>query len=376
MLNLLIRESLAARLVMTIMAFVLVGFGIRSTMKLSVDAFPDVTNVQVQIAAEAPGRSTEEVERFVTAPLEISMTGLPGLTDMRSLNRNGLSLITLVFTDNTDVYFARQLVMERLMEVSSRMPTGVTPVLGPVSTGLGEVYQYTLDHPDDGKRKLTDTELMERRSIQDWVVRPMLRSIAGIAEINSMGGLERQYQVMVNPDRLRHYHLSLSTVHQAIASNNANSGGGILPQGEEQYLIRGVGLTRTAEDIGSIVLKEESGIPVFVRDVAEVKIGAAVRYGAFVKNGDTESVGGIVMMLRGGNAKEIVTRVKARVDEINAKGQLPNGLKIVPFYDRTELVDASLWMVGKVLMEGVILVVIVLLVFLGDVRSSRWRGGG
>ena len=370
MLNLLIRESLAARLVMTIMAFVLVGFGIRSTMKLSVDAFPDVTNVQVQIAAEAPGRSTEEVERFVTAPLEISMTGLPGLTDMRSLNRNGLSLITLVFTDNTDVYFARQLVMERLMEVSSRMPTGVTPVLGPVSTGLGEVYQYTLDHPDDGKRKLTDTELMERRSIQDWVVRPMLRSIAGIAEINSMGGLERQYQVMVNPDRLRHYHLSLSTVHQAIASNNANSGGGILPQGEEQYLIRGVGLTRTAEDIGSIVLKEESGIPVFVRDVAEVKIGAAVRYGAFVKNGDTESVGGIVMMLRGGNAKEIVTRVKARVDEINAKGQLPNGLKIVPFYDRTELVDASLWMVGKVLMEGVILVVIVLLVFLGDVRSS------
>ena len=370
MLNLLIRESLAARLVMTIMAFVLVGFGIRSTMKLSVDAFPDVTNVQVQIAAEAPGRSTEEVESFVTAPLEISMTGLPGLTDMRSLNRNGLSLITLVFTDNTDVYFARQLVMERLMEVSSRMPTGVTPVLGPVSTGLGEVYQYTLDHPDDGKRKLTDTELMERRSIQDWVVRPMLRSIAGIAEINSMGGLERQYQVMVNPDRLRHYHLSLSTVHQAIASNNANSGGGILPQGEEQYLIRGVGLTRTAEDIGSIVLKEESGIPVFVRDVAEVKIGAAVRYGAFVKNGDTESVGGIVMMLRGGNAKEIVTRVKARVDEINAKGQLPNGLKIVPFYDRTELVDASLWMVGKVLMEGVILVVIVLLVFLGDVRSS------
>ena len=370
MLNLLIRESLAARLVMTIMAFVLVGFGIRSTMKLSVDAFPDVTNVQVQIAAEAPGRSTEEVERFVTAPLEISMTGLPGLTDMRSLNRNGLSLITLVFTDNTDVYFARQLVMERLIEVSSRMPTGVTPVLGPVSTGLGEVYQYTLDHPDDGKRKLTDTELMERRSIQDWVVRPMLRSIAGIAEINSMGGLERQYQVMVNPDRLRHYHLSLNTVHQAIASNNANSGGGILPQGEEQYLIRGVGLTRTAEDIGSIVLKEESGIPVFVRDVAEVKIGAAVRYGAFVKNGDTESVGGIVMMLRGGNAKEIVTRVKARVDEINAKGQLPNGLKIVPFYDRTELVDASLWMVGKVLMEGVILVVIVLLVFLGDVRSS------
>lgn len=370
MIKALIRESLTQRLVMTILAFVLIGFGIRATMKLSVDAFPDVTNVQVQIASEAPGRSTEEVERFVTVPLEISMTGLPGLTDMRSLNRNGLSLITLVFTDSTDVYFARQLVMERLMEVTARLPSNVTPVLGPVSTGLGEVYQYTLDHPDDGKRKLTETELMERRSIQDWVVRPMLRSIPGIAEINSMGGLERQYQVLVNPDRLRHYHLSLKTVHTAIANNNANSGGGVLPQGEEQYLIRGIGLTRTAEDIGNIVLIEQSGIPVFVRDVAEVKIGAAVRYGALVKNGDTESVGGIVMMLRGGNAKEIVTRVKTRVDEINAKGQLPGGLKIVPFYDRTELVDASLWMVGKVLMEGVILVVIVLLVFLGDVRSS------
>ncbi len=370
MIKALIRESLTQRLVMTILAFVLIGFGLRATMKLSVDAFPDVTNVQVQIASEAPGRSTEEVERFVTVPLEISMTGLPGLTDMRSLNRNGLSLITLVFTDSTDVYFARQLVMERLMEVTTRLPSDVTPVLGPVSTGLGEVYQYTLDHPDDGKRKLTETELMERRSIQDWVVRPMLRSISGIAEINSMGGLERQYQVLVNPDRLRHYHLSLKAVHTAIANNNANSGGGILPQGEEQYLIRGIGLTRTAEDIGNIVLVEQSGTPVFVRDVAEVKIGPAVRYGAFVKNGDTESVGGIVMMLRGGNAKEIVTRVKSRVEEINAKGQLPNGLKIVPFYDRTELVDASLWMVGKVLMEGVILVVIVLLIFLGDVRSS------
>jgi cobalt-zinc-cadmium resistance protein CzcA len=289
---------------------------------------------------------------------------------MRSLNRSGLSIITLVFTDSTNVYFARQLVMERLIEVNPRLPAGIAPVLGPVSTGLGEVFQYTIDHPNDGNRKLTDNELMERRSIQDWVVRPMLRSIPGVAEINSQGGLERQYQVLVNPDRLRHYHLSLEDVRNAISKNNANSGGGILPQGAEQYLIRGVGLTRTVEDISNIVLQEERGIPVFVRDVAEVKIGAAVRQGAIVKNGVTESAGGIVMMLRGGNAKEIVTRIKARVNEINSKGMLPNGLQIVPFYDRTELVDASLWMVGKVLAEGVILVVIVLLIFLGDIRSS------
>ncbi len=366
----LIKAALSQRLVMVVIAVVLIGFGLRAAMKLSVDAFPDVTNIQVQVATEAPGRSPEEVERFVTVPLEISMTGLPGLTDMRSLNRSGLSIITLVFTDQTDVYFARQLVMERLMEVRSRLPEGITPVLGPVSTGLGEVFQYTIESPNDGKHKLSDAELMERRSVQDWVVRPMLRSIAGIAEINSFGGLEKQYQVLVNPDRLRHYQLSMQDVQEAIAKNNANSGGGILPQGAEQFLIRGVGLTRTVEDIGGIVLKEERGIPVFVRDVSEVKIGAALRQGALIKNGDTESVGAVVMMLKGGNAKEIVTRIKQRVHEINEKRMLPGGLQIVPFYDRTELVDASLWMVGKVLIEGVILVIIVLFVFLGDLRSS------
>ena len=370
MISSLIREALKARLIMLVIALALVGFGIRSTLKLSVDAFPDVTNVQVQIATEAPGRSPEEVERFVTVPLEIGMTGLPGLTEMRSLNRSGLSIITLVFTDATDVYFARQLVMERLMEATTRLPEGVTPILGPVSTGLGEVYQYTLQRNDDGTRKLSDAELMERRSVQDWVVRPMLRSIPGIAEINSFGGLEKQYQVLVNPDRLRHYHLSLEEVRTALAKNNANSGGGILPLGPEQYLIRGLGLTKSVGDISNIVLKEERGIPVFVRDVAEVKIGSALRQGALITNGDTESAGAIVMMLRGGNAKEIVGRLKTKVNEINSKGMLPNGLQIVPFYDRTELVDASLWMVGKVLIEGVILVVIVLLIFLGDIRSS------
>ncbi len=370
MLNGLIKEALAQRFVMVVIALALIGFGIRAATHLSVDAFPDVTNVQVQVATEAPGRSPEEVERFVTVPLEIAMTGLPGLTEMRSLNRSGLSIITLVFTDSTDVYFARQLVMERLMEVRSRLPDDITPVLGPVSTGLGEVFQYTLDHPNDGNRKLSEAELMERRSIQDWVVRPMLRSIPGVAEINSFGGYERQYQVLANPDRLRHYQLSMADVRAAIAQNNANSGGGILSQGAEQYLVRGVGLTRTVEDIGNIILKEERGIPVYVRDVADVKIGAAVRQGALIKNGVTESTGGIVMMLRGGNAKEIVTRIKQRVNEINSKHMLPGGMQIVPFYDRTELVDASLWMVGKVLIEGIILVVVVLFIFLGDLRSS------
>jgi len=268
----LIRSALSQRLVVIVIALVLCGFGLRESLRLSVYAFPDVTNIQVQIATEAPGRSPEEIERFITVPLEISMTGLPGLTEMRSLNRSGLSIITLVFTDKTDVYFARQLVTERLIEVSTRMPDGVVPVLGPVSTGLGEVFQYTIERPDDGKRELTADELMERRTLQDWVVRPMLRSIPGGAEINSYGGLVKQFQVQVDPGRLRHFNLTVQQVVNAISANNSNASGGILPQGSEQFLVRAVGLIRTVDDINNIVLKEQSGVPVFVRDVARVQI--------------------------------------------------------------------------------------------------------
>lgn len=365
-----IRAALSQRLVVVVLALVMCGFGLRAAMNLSVDAFPDVTNVQVQVATEAPGRSPEEIERFVTVPLEIAMTGLPGLAEMRSLNKSGLSIITLVFTEATDVYFARQLVTERLIEVTPRMPEGIVPVLGPVSTGLGEVYQYTLDHPDDGERELTQAELTERRTIQDWVARPLLRSIPGVAEINSQGGYVKQYQVLVDPARLRHYNLSVRQVVQAVADNNANASGGILPQVTEQYLIRGVGMIRSLDDIGNIVLKEQGGVPVYVRDVAKVQIDAEVRQGAIIKGGYTESVSGIVLMMRGGNAKEVVTRVKERVAEINSKGMLPGGLQIVPYYDRTDLVDSALWTVGKVLIEGIFLVVVVLFIFLGDVRSS------
>lgn len=370
MIQTLIRGSLNNRILVIALAVGITLFGIRALQSLSVDAFPDVTNVQVQIATESSGRSPEEVERFITVPLEIAMTGLPGLTEMRSLNKNGLSLITLVFTDDTDVYFARQLVMERLIEVSHRMPDGINPILGPVSTGLGEVYQYTLDKADDGQQVLTPEELMRRRETQDWVVRPLLRGIQGVAEINSQGGYNKQYQVLINPDRMSHYHITLAEVFNALIRNNANSGGGVLPHYAEQYLIRGVGLIRDVTDIDNIVLKEENSVPIHIHDVAEVKIGHEVRVGAVIKNGYTESVGGIVMMLRGGNAKAVVSRVKARVQEINDQNMLPDNLKIVPYYDRSELVDASLHTVTKVLLEGIALVVITLLLFLGDIRSS------
>ena len=365
-----IRGALRQRLVVLVIALALMATGIFAVKKLSVDAFPDVTNVQVLIATQSTGRSPEEMERFVTVPLEISMTGLPGLTEMRSLNKNGLSLITLVFTDDTNVFFARQLVMERLSEVMEKMPTGVTPVLGPVSTGLGEVYQYTLDKKSDGTATLTEEELTERRAVQDWVVRPLLRGIPGVAEINSQGGYVKQYQALVNPDRMNYYGLKLNDIYMALARNNGNSGGGVLPHYAEQYLIRGVGLIQNLDDIRGIVLKEQNGVPVYMRDVAEVKLGSEVRVGALIKNGDTESVGGVVMMMRGGNAKEVVSRIKTRVDEVNSKGMLPAGLQIVPFYDRSELVDAALHTVVKVLIEGIILVIVILFLFLGDVRSS------
>lgn len=370
MIEAIVRASLRQRLVLLVVFVALGVFGARSVQKLSLDAFPDVTNVQVQVATEAPGRSPEEVERFVTVPIEIALTGLPGLREMRSLNRAGLSLVTLVFSDATDVYFARQLVLERLIEVQSRLPQGTVPVLGPVSTGLGQVYQYTLERADDGRRALTREELTERRIVQDWVVRPMLRGIPGVAEVNSHGGYVRQYQVLADPQRMRGFNVRVAEIYSALERNNANSGGGILPRGTEQYLIRGVGLVRTLEDIGNIVIKEVGGTPVFLRSVATITLGEEVRVGAAIKNGDTEAVAGIVMMIRGGNAREVVNRVKQRIEQINEQDMLPGGLKIVPFHDRTELVDAALYTMVKVLLEAIVFVIVILVVFLGDVRSS------
>jgi cobalt-zinc-cadmium resistance protein CzcA len=347
-----------------------VAFGIDAARSLSVDAFPDVTNVQVQIATEAPGRSPEEVERFVTVPVEISMTGLPGLNDIRSLNKPGLSLITLVFNDETNVYFARQLVMERMVEVRDKLPEGISPVLGPVSSALGEVYQYTLQKQGDGDRPLSKEELVARRTTQDWVLRPLLRSIPGVAEINSTGGYVRQYQVLADPARLEYHGATINDVFAQLQRNNANSGGGILPLGPEQYLIRGTGLIRTTDDIGAIVLKEANGTPVYLRDVADIRVGEEVRAGAMIRAGATEAAGGIVMMIAGGNAREVVSRVKDRVEDINSRGLLPDGLQIVPYYDRSELVDAALHTVVKVLEEGILFVVVILFLYLGDLRSS------
>ncbi len=370
MIHSLIDWALKQRVLILVVSITLGIAGLFSIRTLSIDAFPDMTNVQVQVATVATGRPPEDVERTITIPLEMALRGLPGLEEMRSMNRNGLSLITLVFTDKTDVYFARQLVLERMIEVADQMPDGVTPVLGPVSSGLGEIYQYTLERDDDGGRDLGVEELRERRDIQDWVVRPMLRSLRGVADINSMGGYIKQYQVIPNPERLRYYGFTIRDLTQALAANNANSSGGPLNVREEQLLVAGVGLITQVQDIGQIVLREVRGIPIYVKDVATVQIGEEVRRGAIIRDGVTEGVAGIVQMQMGGNAREIVNRIKARVAQINANGELPGGLKIVPFYDRTMLVEAAMSNVVRTLIEGVVLVVIVLVLFLGDLRSS------
>ncbi len=372
MVHAIIAAALRQRLILVVVAVVLFGFGLTAAKHLSVDAFPDVTNIQVQIATEAPGKSPEEVERFVTVPIEIAMTGLQGMTDMRSLNKPGLSLITLVFSDDSDLYRERQMVSERLAEVRDRMPEGVTPVLGPITNALGEVYQYTLELPGESAEKhpLTHEELVQRRTLQDWVVRPLLRSIAGVAEINSTGGFVKQYEVLVDPQKLHYYDLTINDVRSALARNNANAGGGVLPQHAEQYLIRSVGLVHDLDDIRNIVLKESKSTPVYIRDVGQVRLGTEVRYGAMMKNGYTEAVGGVVLMTSGGNAKEIVSRLKERVAEINQKHMIPGGLQIVPYYDRSQLVDAAIHTVTEVLAEGIVLVAIILFLFLGDLRSS------
>jgi heavy metal efflux system protein len=372
MVHAIIAGALRQRLILLVVAVVLVGFGINAAEHLSVDAFPDVANIQVQIATEAGGKSPEEVERFVTIPIEIGMTGLPGMTDMRSLNKPGLSLITLVFSDDSDLYRERQMVSERLAELRDRMPEGVTPVLGPITNALGEVYQYTLELPGEStsKRALTREDLIQRRTVQDWLVRPLLRSIPGVAEINSTGGFVKQYETLVDPQKLHYYDLTINDVRSALARNNANAGGGVLPQHAEQYLIRSVGLVRDVDDIRNIVLKENKGTPIYIRDVADVRLGTEVRYGAMMKNGYTEAVGGVVLMTSGGNAKEIVSRVKERVAEINRKHMIPGGLQVVPYYDRSQLVDAAIHTVTEVLAEGVVFVIVVLYLFLGDLRSS------
>ena len=339
---------------------------------IPIDAFPDVTSVLVQVVTKAPGLSPEEVERLVTFPIEQQITGVPHLTELRSLTKVGLSLITVVFDDQMNINLARQLVLERLIEVQEYLPPGSEPSMVPNSTGLGEVYQYYLEGPSHAglDAAAVERELIEQRTVQDWVIRPLLKGIPGVIDINSQGGYVKQYQVLVEPELLHKYSLSLDDVFTAVANNNANAAGNMLEKHAEKFIVRGVGLIRKLSDIEDIVVKEAGGTPVHIHDVAQVQIGHAIRHGAAVLNGEREVVAGIALMLRGGNARDVVEGLKVKIAEIQDKGLLPAGWRIVPFYDRIELISAALKTVYKALAEGILLVVVVLFVFLGDTRSA------
>jgi len=372
MVDKLIEFSLRRPLLILTFAGLLTLVGLYAFRTIPIDAFPDVTSVIVQVVTKAPGLSPEEVERLVTFPIEQQVTGVPHLTELRSLTKVGLSLITVVFDDQMDINLSRQLVLERLIEVREYLPPGSEPQMMPNSTGLGEVYQYYLEGPPHAglDAAAVERELIEQRTVQDWVIRPLLKGVPEVIDVNSLGGYVKQYQVLVEPELLRKYDLSLHHVFAAVANNNANAAGDVLEKHAEKYIVRGEGLIRKLSDIEDIVVKEAGGTPVHIHDVAQVQIGHAIRHGAAVLNGEREVVAGIVLMLRGGNASDVVEGLKRKIAEIQDKGLLPVGWRIVPFYDRLELISAALTTVYKALGEGVLLVVIVLFVFLGDTRSA------
>jgi len=364
MINGLIRFAVSQRLLVLLMVLILIGAGLYSLKHLPIDAVPDVTNVQVQVLTGAPSLAPLEIERQITFPVEVAMSGLPGLKEIRSVSKFGLSAVTVVFDDSVDTYFARQLVLERLSEAREQIPEGIgSPEMGPISTGLGEIYQYELrGAPSSGY------DATALRTVQDWSVRRQLLGVPGVVEVNSFGGLEKQYQVRLDPAKLQSYGLSLREVLEAVARNNANVGGAYIEHGAEQYLLRGIGLVEKADDIANIVVKTgKEGIPIFVRDLGEVVTGATVRQGAVTADGEGEIVAGIAMMLKGENSRTVVDSIKERVAKIQKT--LPKGVDLVPFYDRTELVDRTIHTVAKNLIEGAILVIIVLILLLGN-----WRG--
>jgi cobalt-zinc-cadmium resistance protein CzcA len=368
----LLEFSLRQRILVLGLACLLSVAGVFAFQSIPIDAYPDVTNIQVQVLTDAPGLSPVEVERFITYPLELQMTGLPGLAEIRSLSKFALSQITVVFNDDVDTYFARQLVLERIMAAKERLPQGLEPVMAPVTTGLGEVYHYYVEGPNAAATdpKVVETELTDQRTMQDWVLRPLLKSVPGVIDVNGMGGFVKQYQVLVDPAKLRKFDLTLHQVYEAVEKNNANAGGNVLERHDERSIVRGLGLIKSVNDIESIIVKESGGTPVFVRDVAEVRIGHAVRHGAVVFNGEREVVIGTVLMIRGGNARQVVEAVKTKVDDLQQNHMLPAGTKILPFYDRIELVTAAIDTVRDALIEGIVLVVFVFFFFLGHVRSA------
>ncbi|MCB9920952.1 MAG: efflux RND transporter permease subunit [Planctomycetaceae bacterium] len=371
MLNWIIDVSLRNRAVVLVLVAAVIVAGGWSLQYLDVDAFPDTTPVMVQINSTAPSLAPEEVERQITFPIEQVISGLPGLEQLRSISKFGLSQVVVVFEDGTDIYFARQLINERLTTVE--LPTGIErPKMGPVSTGLGEVFHYIVRLKDVDisslPRERQIEKLTELRTIHDWVIKPQMRTVSGTAEVNSWGGYEKQFQVRIDPDRVIKHGLTFDEVVTAVKANNRNVGGGNITQNTEMLLVHGIGRTVNIEQIENIVIKAKDGVPILVRDVAKVQIGYEIRRGAVTADGQGEVVYGLGFMLMGENSHAVTNRLKAKMEEI--KSTLPPGVEVVPVYDRTELVDHVIETVQKNLFEGGLLVVTILFIFLGNLRAG------
>ncbi len=367
MLNKIIGFSIRNKLIIGLFVAAMAGYGIYETTRLPIDAVPDITNNQVQVITVAPSFGATDIERLVTFPIEQANSNIHGMTEIRSFSRFGLSLVTIVFNDATDIYWARQQVAERLQKVRAQIPPGIgQPELGPITTGLGEIYQYVV-RPKEGFENRYDA--MQLRSIQDWIVRRQLLGVKGVAEVSSFGGKLKQYEVAVNPAKLQSYGVTIDDVFAALQKNNENTGGSYLEKGSTVLFIRTEGLLASMEDIGNISIKHtNSGTPLFLRDVAGIRIGNATRYGAMCYNDKGEVAGAVVMMLKGANSSEVIKNVKQRIAQIQKT--LPEGVLIEPFLDRTKMVNQAIGTVETNLMEGALIVIFILVLFLGNLRAG------
>lgn len=366
MINSIISFSIKNKFIVGLMTIGLIIGGIWSMTKIPLDAVPDITNNQVQVITTAPNLGTEDIEQFVTYQVELAVANLPGVTEIRSVSRFGLSVVTIVFKDDMGTYLPRQLVSESLNEIKGNIPEGFAePFMAPISTGLGEIYQYTLEVQPGYESKYDDMEL---RTMQDWIVKRQMAMLQGVVEVNSFGGHGKQYEVAVNPDKLKSMNLTISDVFEALENNNQNTGGAYIEKNHQANFIRGEGLMRSLDDIKNTPVANIKGQPVFIRDVADVKYGSFVRYGAFTKDGKGEAVGGIVMMLKGENSNEVIKNVKERITLIQKS--LPEGIEIKPFLDRSKLIKSTTSTVAENLSLGALIVIFVLVIFLGNLRGG------
>lgn len=367
MLNKIIDFSIRNKLIIGLFVIALIGYGSYEVTKLPIDAVPDITNNQVQVITVAPSFGATDIERLVTFPIEQANNNISGLKEIRSFSRFGLSLVTIVFDDDVDIYWARQQVAERMQNVQSQIPQGIgTPELGPVSTGLGEIYQYVVRAKEGYEKKYNETEL---RTIQDWLVRRQLLGVKGVAEVSSFGGKLKQFEIAIDPNKLQSHNITIHDVFTALETNNQNTGGTYIEKGPTVLFIRSEGLIGSISDIENISIKAtDNGNPLFIRDVAEVKIGHATRYGAMCYNDKGEVSGAVVMMLKGANSSDVIKNVKERVVQIQKS--LPEGVVIEPFLDRTKMVNNAIGTVEQNLLEGALIVIFVLVLFLGNFRAG------